>query len=248
MSLRSCRVYDGVEIVPGGAAHLTEENVLVVADLHLGCEAVLEGQGLSIPRVQTTRIEQYLVDVLDEFKPTRLIVAGDLKHNFSRNLAQEWQDVDRFVRLLSGRVQLQVVKGNHDNYLGAILSRYDIPLLKEARLSGIRVLHGHSGNLSDGFTVMGHVHPSIRLKDGVGASLKDRCFLLEEDRRILILPALSLVSPGTDVIGQLWPDRVSPLLGEAGLAEFKPIAFSGRRPLFFPTVRELREVNGMQSR
>jgi len=222
---------------------LTKENILVVADLHLGCEAVLEDEGMSIPRVQTGKIEQYLIEIVDKVQPSGLIVAGDLKHNFSRNLAQEWQDVDRFVRLLSGRVHLQVVKGNHDNYLGAILSRYGIPLVKEMRSSGVRIVHGHSGTLSDEFTIMGHVHPSIRLRDSVGASIKDRCFLYESARRILILPALSLVSPGTDVIGQRWSDKISPLLGDAGLSEFEPIAFSGDNPLWFPAVRELRGMN-----
>ncbi|MBN1678134.1 MAG: metallophosphoesterase [Candidatus Thermoplasmatota archaeon] len=239
-TVRGYRVADNIEVFPGGAALLLDGNVLVVADLHLGYEAALEDEGLSIPRVQTSKIGQYLMEVIDEVRPSRLIVAGDMKHNFSRNLTQEWQDVDRFVRMLSGRVKLEVIKGNHDNYLGAILGGYGVPLSMETDCAGVRILHGHRGALKHGMTIMGHIHPSIRLRDSVGATLKNPCFLFDPKLKVLVLPALSLVSPGTDIIGQVWADGVSPLLPETGLSTFEPIAFSGTKPLIFPTVAKLR--------
>lgn len=238
--MRGHRVADNIEIFPGGAALLLDDNVLVVADMHLGYEAALEYQGLSIPRVQTRKIEQYLAGVIDEIRPSRLIVAGDMKHNFSRNLTQEWQDVGRFIRMLSGRVKLEVIKGNHDNYLGAMLAEHGIPLTLETTCGGVRILHGHRGTLSRGMTVMGHIHPSIRLDDSAGASVKSQCFLYDPQLEVLVLPALSLVSPGTDVIGQSWSDGISPLLPETGLSTFEPIAFSGTKPLRFPSVKRLR--------
>ncbi len=238
--MRGYRIADNIEIFPGGAALLLDGNVLVVADMHLGYEAALEYQGLSIPRVQTRKIEQYLMEVIDEVRPSRLIVAGDMKHNFSRNLTQEWQDVERFVKVLSERVRLQVVKGNHDNYLGAILQGHKVPLTTEIDCAGVRILHGHTGVLTDEMTLMGHIHPCVRLRDSVGASVKDPCFLLEPKMKILVLPALSLVSPGTDVIGQPWSEGVSPLLPKTGLSTFEPVAFSGAKPLIFPAVAKLR--------
>ena len=231
---------DGIELLRGGAALLTDDNTLVVADMHLGCEAALEYEGLSIPRIQSRKIEEYLTSVIDEVRPSRLIVAGDLKHNFSRNLVQEWHDVDRFVRMLSGRVQLEVVKGNHDNYLGAMLRDHKVPLTMETTCSGIRILHGHQGTRAKGTTIIGHIHPCVRLGDSVGASTKETCFLFEPEKEVLVLPALSLVSPGTDVVGQAWPDGISPLLPETRLSTFEPITFSGNRPLRFPSVATLR--------
>lgn len=222
---------------------MLEDNVLVVADMHLGYEAALEQEGLSIPRVQTRKIEQYLLRTIEAVRPSKVVVAGDLKHNFSRNLTQEWQDVARFVGALKGRVSLEVVKGNHDNYLGIILSEYGIPFRREVRHSGVRIVHGHEGTLDDAPTVMGHIHPSIRLKDSIGASLKDPCFLFDPTRKVLVLPALSLVSPGTDVASQNWSDDISPMLAGTGLSGFVPIAFSGDKALEFPTVGELRKIH-----
>ncbi len=225
---------------------LTDEGTLVVADLHLGCEAALEYEGLSIPRVQTGKIEHYLAELIDEVRPLRLVVAGDLKHNFSRNLVQEWQDVERFVEMVSGRVTLEVVKGNHDNYLGVILREHGIPLVKETTCSGVRIMHGHLGSLSGGMTIMGHIHPSIRLEDRAGASLKSQCFLFDPEGETLVLPALSIVSPGTDVVGQVWSDDISPPLAGRGLSSFEPIAFSKAKPLKFPSIAELRNLRNEQ--
>jgi putative SbcD/Mre11-related phosphoesterase len=239
--LKGHKVCDGIEIFPGGAAFIREERVLVVADMHLGCEASLEYQGMSIPRVQTRKIGEYMKQVISTLEPSRVVVAGDLKHNFSRNLNQEWQDVYSFVRTLCDAVPLEVVKGNHDNYLGMILREYGTPLRKETHFGNVRVLHGHEGSLGDDVTIMGHIHPSIRLRDEVGGSVKDRCFLFEPEMRVLVLPALSLISPGTDVVGQKSADRISPLLADRGLGDFVPIAFSGSRALIFPRVAELRE-------
>ncbi len=230
-------------MLPGGALLLTAENAIVVADLHLGCEAALEYEGLSLPRVQTSKLTRYMSELIEEFQPSKVIVAGDLKHNFSRNLQQEWQDVRRFVELLKGMAPLEVVKGNHDNFLGLILREYRAKLHAFEVLQGkVRIVHGHKGSRSSGPTVMGHIHPSIRLMDEVGASVKDQCFLYESEREILVLPALSIVAPGMDIIAQRDADSASPIFSDIGLSGFVPIVFSGERPLKFPTVRELRQI------
>lgn len=234
------RIVPGVEVLPGGAALLTEDNVLVVADMHLGVEATLEYEGLSIPRVQTKKIEEYIAKTIRTVSPSKVIVAGDLKHNFSSNLVQEWEDIRRFVRGLSGKTSLEVIKGNHDNYLGSILRAFRVPLRSETTVSGIRILHGHSGSLEGQMTIMGHIHPSLRLTDSIGASIKDRCFLYNRAKRVLVLPALSLAAYGTDVVSQRSADKMSPLLSDCGLSDFVPIMFSGRKALRFPKVGELR--------
>lgn len=242
--MRGHGIWDGVELYEGGAALLTDESVLVVADLHLGCEAALEYEGLSIPRVQTRKIEKYLHGIIDGIGPDRLVFAGDLKHNFSRNLTQEWQDVSRFIREVQRKVSIEVVKGNHDNYLGAILAEYGVPLRKETCACGYRILHGHSGMQKGGPLIFGHIHPSIRITDSVGVSVKDHCFLCSKEMQVLILPALSVVSPGMDVVGNEYSDRSSPLLPSSGLSEFVPVVFTKEKALEFPTVGSLRRTQG----
>lgn len=243
VAFRGYSISDWVELLPGGAARLTEDNVIVVADMHLGCEAALEHEGLSLPRLQTKKLTQYMKDLVSETAPAKVIVAGDLKHNFSRNLDQEWQDVDRFVEMLKDLAPIEVVRGNHDNYLGQILRRHGTSLRPdEIMQGGVRILHGHKGSRSDTPTIMGHIHPSIRLVDEVGAAFKDQCFLYHPGMDLLILPALSIVAPGLDVIGQPDADVASPLYSDMGLSGFVPFVFSGESALKFPTVGELRRM------
>ena len=213
VAVRGYRISDWAELLPGGAVLLTNDNVIVLADLHLGCEAALEYEGLSIPRVQMKKITEYIESVIRAIEPSKVIVAGDLKHNFSRNLTQEWRDVRAFVSLLADWAPVQVVKGNHDNYLNLILRECGVPPMRsELRVGDVTVVHGHKTAAAKGALVMGHLHPSLTLRDSVRASVKDRCFLWNPGRQVLVLPAMSLVAAGVDVIASPDVDQMSPLL------------------------------------
>ncbi len=239
-AMRGYRLDADLELLPGGAVMLHRSRTVVVADLHLGCEATLEREGLSLPRVQAKKIEAYLISVIEAVGPDRLVVAGDLKHDFSRNLTQEWNEVTCFVRAVADLVDLVVVRGNHDNFLSVILSELDIPFRRDCRVGDHTVLHGHTETTAEGPLIIGHIHPSILLRDNVGARVKSPCYLYDHMRGILVLPALSIVSPGMDVVGTPSSDAVSPLIAPYGLGGFVPIVFSGSKPMTFPTVSELR--------
>jgi putative SbcD/Mre11-related phosphoesterase len=241
--MRGYRLDDDIELLPGGAIALRKPRAVVVADLHLGCEAALEREGLSLPRVQTRKIGSYLRGVVEAVSPDLLVVAGDLKHNFFRNLVEEWNDVSAFVRSMAEMVELVVVRGNHDNFLSVILGELGIPFRREYRMGNVLVLHGHAsaGTGAGERVVFGHIHPSIGLRDDAGARVKSPCFLVDRSSGMLILPPLSIVSPGVDVVRNPAADRMSPLLAPSGLRGFTPVVFSGPRPLTFPTVGEMRD-------
>jgi len=224
---------------------LVDDDALVIADLHLGCEAVLESEGLSIPRVQTKKIIECVDDLLAASAPRRLVIAGDLKHNFSRNLVQEWQDVAKFVDRIAASTEVSVVRGNHDNYLGMILSQHGIPLKQETGLGETQVLHGHKRSGRTTGIVMGHIHPSISLGKGIGGKVKTPCFLYHEDSDILVLPALSIVAGGTDVVRLDVRPSISPILSDIGIGGFSPLVFTGTRVLRFPSVEKMREKEGV---
>ena len=220
---------------------MTDTNTMVVADLHLGCEAALEYKGLSIPRVQTRKISEYLRKMITTYPPDELIVAGDLKHNFSRNLIREWRDVAEFVKSFADTVSLRVIRGNHDNYLGSILAEHGLTMTPELKAGRFTLAHGHNMPSRRERVIIGHVHPSITLRDATGAQLKSRCFLYEDEREVLVLPALSVVSPGVDVIGSSGADSMSPLFSCSGLTDFVPIVVSEEGVLRFPEVGAMRD-------
>jgi putative SbcD/Mre11-related phosphoesterase len=94
-------VVDELEVKPGifitknYALWLEEKECIVIADLHLGFEGVLYEEGFAMPRFQKTEMIKRLRSILSQYSPKRLIINGDLKHEFSRNLHQDAPGVER---------------------------------------------------------------------------------------------------------------------------------------------------------
>jgi len=206
-------VMPGVRITSHQCLWLPEEATVVVADLHIGYESALEADGIHIPRIQTAAVQEALDGILERFSPDRVVVAGDLKHEFSRNLGQELRDVRKVIDELSRQVEVIVVKGNHDNYLENIVSRIEVPVVEKHVQGGVTIVHGHAP-CSSRPLVMGHEHPSVKIVDRVGAYLKLPCFMHLKEEGIIVLPAFSPLASGTDLTGVPSRDYLSPILRE----------------------------------
>ncbi len=176
------------------------EDRFIIADLHLGLEGVLESRGIAIPSLQVERIISEVEGIVAEFNPEELVVAGDLKHEFSRNLPEEWKDVRKFVERISGEVRLRVVRGNHDNFLQSILSKYNIDFEDSVKIGEFYVVHGHRDTDREKL-IIGHEHPSIKIRHG-GGLYSFRAFLhaVNNEKDVWVIPHFSPVLPGYNVI------------------------------------------------
>jgi len=206
--LPSAALAPGLRAV-GLGLFIEDLNALVVADLHIGYEQALEEAGIHLPPVQYKFIKSFIVKALEETGAGKLIILGDVKHEFGSALKQEWSEtLDLLSTLKERRVDVRVVRGNHDNFLIPILKRLEVPLydpyLKEGR---ILFIHGHkevpldawSGGVD--YIVMGHEHPAVVLRDELGVSVKLKSFLTGsyESATLVVVPALSPLMPGTEV-------------------------------------------------
>jgi putative SbcD/Mre11-related phosphoesterase len=189
---------------------LTPERALIVgktaiiSDLHLGIENAMQNAGIAIPRMQIVDVISRVKKILNKYEVEELVIAGDLKHEFGENLPYEWDDVRAF--LDSVDIAISVVRGNHDNFLSAILSEYSIELKEYEKVGEYYVVHGHKDY---GFekVVMGHEHPAIKFRR-TGAIYSYPCFLVA-DRTKFVLPAFSSLVSGSDV---LQGEFLSPIL------------------------------------
>jgi len=207
--MNSKEVFPGMVITRHKCALIHES--MVIADLHIGYEAALESEGIHIPRMQTAAMRESLIGLIDRYEPETIVVLGDLKHEFSRNLDQEWEEVHDLLSMMLEWAQVILVRGNHDNYLANISSRMNIPLVDSMILNGITLAHGHQPCSSTPL-LMAHEHPSIRLFDTVGAFIKLPCFLYDQERRIVVMPAFSPLATGTDMTVAGSDDFLSPIL------------------------------------
>lgn len=228
----------GVEVTRDLALFLREERALVISDLHLGFEGALAEQGVSIPRFQRKVILERLGRMLDRVRAERVVVAGDFKHEFSRNLVDERVEVKQVLRFLKERVTPVLVRGNHDNYLATILGDLGMDLLDRADVAGHTIVHGHEEVTTLHPIVMGHEHPAVKLKDELGATVSVPAFLASD--RLVVLPAFSPLALGVDVSSYPY---LSPILNRTDIGEARVIGVDEREGLLnFGRVRDLRKI------
>ena len=197
-----------------GAAYLEDISAVVVSDIHLGYEDVLAMNGIFIPRVQSQMIYDTVDLIIKRYKPDKFIIDGDLKHEFSRNTPQEWDDVYELLERIGKKSEPIVVKGNHDNYVANIASKLNLrtyDIYKEGRYT---FHHGHKAFRWDEFAIIGNEHPAVGLRDSVDSVLKLHGFLYFKKERLIVLPAMSIYAGGSDILKN---DISSPVLKKVEL-------------------------------
>jgi len=228
-------VLPGVTITRDYALWLPREKALAISDLHLGYEGALQEAGVSIPRRQKGVMLERLARLLAKYEPERVIVDGDFKHEFSRNLEEEWKDVQDVLDFLSERTVPVLVRGNHDNYLMQILAKKGLDLHRKFELGGFTFIHGHDDPGVSGPLVLGHEHPAVKLRDGLGATYSLPAFVVLPD--LVILPAFSPLALGVDVTER---PKMSPLLQDRDLRDARVLAIDEATGLMdFGRVRNL---------
>ena len=231
----------GIKLAAEHAVYIRADDTLVISDLHLGYEAALQAEHVAIPRFQLESMVERLEKLLARYDPELVLINGDMKHEFSKNKNQEWDEVEKIIDVLEGR-EIVVVRGNHDNYLQTILANRDINMEESFTLPASQVLflHGHKNIDYEGLRVFSHEHPVLRFRDEVGAQVTLPCFLFDEKNNILIMPAFSPLASGTNVIS---PEKsfMSPGLRNLDLSNAKIYVIQDGI-MEFGTVGDLREM------
>ena len=156
-----------------------KEKVVCIADLHLGYELELIDSGFNIPD-QTSRIAESIVGIEEG---DRLIILGDVKHTIPYTTRFESIRLSRFFKLLQERYSaITVVTGNHDGALRKSLPKdVEIVPAKGLSIASIGFSHGHSWPseevMGSRTLIIGHIHPSLRLRDRLGAKNSLKCWL-----------------------------------------------------------------------
>jgi len=234
---------DEIEVAPGlwatrhFALWLKQESAVAISDLHLGFEAALAEQGVSIPRFQRREVLARLARLLDAYEPETLIIAGDFKHEFSKNLSDEWVEIKQVLRFLKQRTDPIVVRGNHDNFLATILGDLRITLHDRYDLGGCTFVHGHEDIETLETIVMGHEHPAVKLRDSLGATVSVPVFLVGD--RLVVLPAFSPLALGVDVASYPY---LSPILNRVDVDDARVIGIDEKEGLL-----DFGRVAGLQT-
>lgn len=213
------------------AIYLKSEKTLILADLHIGYESALRKKGLHIPHASYGYMKGAIGSMLKSTSAERVVFLGDLKHEFGKPSPQEWVEVtDLLSCLIEAGIKIDVVRGNHDNFILAILSRYNVALHESFMVMGSTMLT-HGDKLIEPppgikTIIIAHEHPAVASRDMSGARYKFKCFLLGkyEGKRFIVMPALSPLSSGVGINETNIKDLLSPYLRRADIDAFTPVA------------------------
>lgn len=203
-----------------------DERILVVGDLHLGYEESLNRVGVFVGRKMYDKMIREFEEIFGKTgKLDKIILLGDVKHEFGRILKQENNDVLKLLDYLKERCkEVVVIKGNHDAIIEPIAKKREIEVLKLYKFGRFCFLHGDKDfeeiyDKKINYWVVAHAHPAIRLTDGVKEE-KYKCFLVGKykDKDVVIVPSFFELSIGTDP-----RDRNLGLVWEMNLNSFEVI-------------------------
>jgi DNA ligase-associated metallophosphoesterase len=162
-----------------------EQQTLILSDLHFGKTGHFRKAGIAVPQSVYKEDLQRLLDLIQYFKPNKIIAVGDLFHsrvNLELNLFKRWRK--DFLGL-----DFILVKGNHDILKDGWYEEAEIKVTDELLLGDVLFIHQHCETREDVFTFCGHIHPGVII-NGLGKqSLRFPCFYFTKTQ--CILPAYS---------------------------------------------------------
>lgn len=161
---------------------------LLLADAHFGKGAVLRRAGMAVPTGQTRDDLRRIDTLIDHYRPSRLLVLGDLVHGHARD-DTPWVDDVRRWRDGHATLTMSLVAGNHDRHFDATalgFERLDEPV-DEGPFGFSHEPVARPGH----YVLAGHVHPGIVLRDGWR---KHRLPAFRFGRTVGLLPAFGALT------------------------------------------------------
>ncbi|HLC90804.1 MAG TPA: metallophosphoesterase [Candidatus Nanoarchaeia archaeon] len=228
----------GITII-GPALFIQREKLLVINDLHLGYEQALHQQGVLAPRFQLQEIATQLEKIIKTVKPKKMVINGDLKHEFGRISSGEWRDVLKFMDVFLPQVEeIIIIKGNHDPIIKPIAEKRGIQVVSEYRRGDILIAHGDEiVKTTAKRIVIGHEHPAITIREGSKWE-KYKCFLKGTWKRkeLIVVPSFNPLLEGSDILQE---KLLSPFLKD--ISAFSVYVVSKGEAFGFGKVKEMRK-------
>jgi DNA ligase-associated metallophosphoesterase len=187
-----------LELLPQKAVYLPFKRILLIADLHLGKVNHYRKAGYPVPTKANDENTTVLIDLLNHYKPERILFLGDLFHS---HYNEEWEVLGQVIRHFQP-VSFELVMGNHDIMSTLQYERHNVTIHREeVRIGKLLLTHAPLEKEEAGFyNIAGHIHPGARLYGKGRQALLLPCFYF--GKHMGILPAFGSFTG-------LYPVRVS---------------------------------------
>ncbi len=204
MELSKIKIDENIFIVDK-ALWIENKKILAIADLHIGYEEYLAEYGILMPKKQFEIIKKELSFLVNFLMPKKIVINGDLKHEFGSISKQEWKETLEILDLLLSKGKVILVKGNHDTILEPIARKKGLKIVDYYCIDDICFIHGHKIFKKciekAKLIVLSHIHPAITLREGIKVE-KYKCWLFGKwkKKKIIVMPAFFPYIEGIDVL------------------------------------------------
>lgn len=250
-------ILKGIEIIDL-CLYLKESKTLIIPDLHIGYEEALNKQGIYVPRFQFKDTTERLKAILKnnklknknkEIEINKIVLIGDVKHEFGTISETEWKQTLAVLDLLEKYTkEIILIKGNHDTILGPIAKKKELKILPYYMLNNILLAHGdkliENEETKDAKTIIiGHEHPAITLREKAKRETF-KCFLVGNykskflklsKQKLIVMPSFNLVTTGTDILKER---LLSPYLTD--IDNFEVIVVENQELFNFGKIKNLK--------
>ena len=171
-------------LLPQKAIYWEQERALIAADVHLGKVGHFRKAGIAVPRDMEQDDLACLSDLIEEYKPKKLIFLGDLFHS---DINADWEWFALW-RRHNAKIEMILIRGNHDIIHDSHYLDLNISLHKELLVGPFLMLH-HPLELfalqnAPGYVFCGHVHPGVNLVGRGRQSITLPCFTFSDKQVI----------------------------------------------------------------
>ena len=202
-----------------GAAFLSEERTLLIADAHFGKAVSFRKLGVPVPQGTTTETLDKLSTAIADTRAERVVFLGDFLHSARSHAAPTLAALARW-REAHAALALTLVRGNHDDRAGDPPASLRIDVVDEPLALGPFALCHHPRPQADRYVLAGHWHPCISVAGRAFERLRLPCFWFGDDtgqlpqQAVGILPAFGSFT-GMHRIEPRAGDRIFPIADQA---------------------------------
>jgi len=174
-----------MKLHPFKGMYWSEQETLMVADLHLGKATHFRKAGIPVPKeVRQSNFDKFTALLLD-LNPKRVLILGDLFHS-ECNTA--WEDFV-FITKQFEETTFELVVGNHDIMDDTQYKYAKLKIHPEPYDIAPFILTHHPMELEDikegEYNLCGHIHPAVYLRGVAKQGMKLPCFHFNEKQGIL---------------------------------------------------------------
>ena len=189
----------------GKGAYHTPTKTLIIGDTHIGQESALQAEGVLVPRLSFEDLKKDTQEILDNISPNKIILNGDVKHNFGKISREEWDKTFKYISFLQNHAEVTIMKGNHDVLVEPLVEKCGVEVNPYTEIHSYFICHGDTipEEVTQKNVIIGHEHPAVSIRSG-NRSERYKCFLQMKykDKNLFVLPSMNTLNEGSDVLSE----------------------------------------------